>query len=107
MSEAIDVSKLSPEDANFLAKYGRLPPKKKKAGPMARLAGGERKFFDSADHALASSGVKEVDTGHVIATASNIPKQKQSPRPSSIHHDNTKDSLKDGEKPEDDGSEEQ
>jgi hypothetical protein len=97
MSEAIDTSKLTPEDANFLAKYGRLPPKKKKSGPMARLGGGERKFFDSADHALASSGVKEVDTGRVIATASNIPKQKQSPRPSSIHHDNTQEALKDGD----------
>lgn len=89
----IDVSKLSPEDAMFLKKFGRLPPKKKKKGPLGRLGGGERKFFDSADHAMGAAGVAGVPaasstggpgpTGSLIATTSNIPK-KVSPRPTSM-----------------------
>lgn len=81
----------------FLKKYGRLPPKKKKAaGPLGRLNGGDRKFFDSADHAMGAAGIKvggggktapvPVETGSIIATADNIKKDKPARPPSMVDH---------------------
>eukprot|EP00054_Salpingoeca_dolichothecata_P008104 m.46302 g.46302 ORF g.46302 m.46302 type:complete len:106 (+) comp17507_c0_seq1:56-373(+) len=82
----MDEANLSPEDLAFKKKFGRLPPKKKnKGGALGRLAGGQgdRKFFDSADHALGKAGMKKADTGSVVPTPQNIPK-KDAPRPSSM-----------------------
>jgi len=52
----------------------------------------ERKFFDSADHAMGAAGVKAgtaldatpVETGSVIATADNIKKDKPARPPSMV-----------------------
>eukprot|EP00045_Choanoeca_perplexa_P007665 m.70451 g.70451 ORF g.70451 m.70451 type:complete len:115 (-) comp14163_c1_seq1:96-440(-) len=63
---------LTPEQIMFKKKYGRLPPKKKvMKGPLGRVGGGERTFFDSADHAMSKAGIS-VDNGKVIPNPENI-----------------------------------
>lgn len=42
---------VSQADADFLAKYGRMPPTKKKS-----LIQGDKKYFDSGDYALNKAG---------------------------------------------------
>ena len=67
--ESLDVSKLSPEDQAFHAKYGRLPPKKK---PV--LKGGDRKFFDSGDYAMSKAGKgSSKDVGRDHPSPEHIP----------------------------------
>eukprot|EP00050_Salpingoeca_kvevrii_P005807 m.285778 g.285778 ORF g.285778 m.285778 type:complete len:106 (+) comp11437_c0_seq1:78-395(+) len=90
-----DEAGLTPEELAFKKKYGRLPPKKK-GNPLARLTGGDRKFFDSADHALSTAGVKKappgvVPTGSVVATTANIPKRSHHHRPTSMSMESTAD----------------
>ncbi|KAI9322053.1 camp-regulated phosphoprotein/endosulfine conserved region-domain-containing protein [Zopfochytrium polystomum] len=61
----VDVSKLSPEEAAFYQKYGRLPPSKKDL--LGKQMKGDRKYFDSGDYALSQAGKsspKEVGSQH-------------------------------------------
>ncbi|EGD80225.1 hypothetical protein PTSG_10904 [Salpingoeca rosetta] len=66
-----------------MRKFGRAPRPRK--GPLGKLSGRERKYFDSADHALSSAGVK-TQTGKVIATAQNIPRRTQSKPTGMVDH---------------------
>merc|ERR1711907_556144 len=80
-SAMADAANLTPEEIMFKKKYGRLPPKKKAAkGPLARIHGGERKFFDSADHAMQAQGVAPPtdEGGNIIANPENIPRRSHS-----------------------------
>ena len=68
-----------------MRKYGRAAKPRK--GPLNRLSGRDRKFFDSADHALSSAGVQtETETGTVIATAQNIPRKSQTKPSAMVDH---------------------
>eukprot|EP00049_Salpingoeca_infusionum_P017171 m.351995 g.351995 ORF g.351995 m.351995 type:complete len:87 (-) comp16419_c0_seq1:449-709(-) len=70
---------MTPEEIEaFRKKYGRDPPAAKKGGALGRLGGKERKYFDSADHALSRSGVN-TKTGKVIATTAILPKKTSRP----------------------------
>lgn len=47
-----DVSKMTPEEQQIYAKYGKLPSKKDMAAHKLK----ERKYFDSGDYALYKAG---------------------------------------------------
>eukprot|EP00041_Stephanoeca_diplocostata_P004551 m.46893 g.46893 ORF g.46893 m.46893 type:complete len:94 (+) comp15189_c0_seq1:151-432(+) len=75
---------IAEQEAMLLKKYGRIP--KKKTGPVGRV-NGDRKFFDSADQAMNSAGIKSADhVGKVIPTAANL--QSKSLRVSTLSQGN-------------------
>lgn len=50
----VDVSKLSPEEAAYYKKYGKVPS----ATEKFRRARGGKRIFDSADYSMQMAGVK-------------------------------------------------
>ncbi|PPR00467.1 hypothetical protein CVT24_004528 [Panaeolus cyanescens] len=66
----VDISKLSPQEQQLFAKYGKLPTHKNVLMKMQK----ERKYFDSGDYALSKAGVAPQNTvGTAIPNPENIP----------------------------------
>jgi len=66
----IDISKLSPQEQQLFAKYGKLPTHKNVLMKMQK----DRKFFDSGDYALSKAGKAPQSTvGTAIPNPENIP----------------------------------
>jgi len=66
----IDISKLSVQEQQLFAKYGKLPTHKNVLMKMQK----ERKYFDSGDYALSKAGVAPQNTvGTAIPNPENIP----------------------------------
>jgi len=66
----VDISKLSPQEQQLFAKYGKLPTHKNVLMKMQK----ERKYFDSGDYALQKAGVAPQNTvGTAIPNPENIP----------------------------------
>ncbi|RDB17925.1 hypothetical protein Hypma_000684 [Hypsizygus marmoreus] len=66
----IDLSKLSPQEQQLFAKYGKLPTHKNILMKMQK----DRKYFDSGDYALSKAGVAPQNTvGTAIPNPENIP----------------------------------
>ncbi|GLB38532.1 putative plays an essential role in initiation of the G0 program by preventing the degradation of specific nutrient-regulated mRNAs via the 5'-3' mRNA decay pathway [Lyophyllum shimeji] len=66
----IDISKLSLQEQQLFAKYGKLPTHKNILMKMQK----ERKYFDSGDYALSKAGVAPQTTvGTAIPNPENIP----------------------------------
>lgn len=74
----VDLSTLSEEEKVIFQKYGRLPAKK--GGPLGkgglaahRLAGQERKYFDSGDYMMNKAGVMSDTAGGPLKVGTAIP----------------------------------
>jgi len=66
----VDLSKLSPQEQQLFAKYGKLPTHKSVLMKMQK----DRKYFDSGDYALSKAGVAPQSTvGTAIPNPENIP----------------------------------
>ncbi|KAG5639435.1 hypothetical protein H0H81_002306 [Sphagnurus paluster] len=66
----IDISKLSLQEQQLFAKYGKLPTHKNVLMKMQK----DRKYFDSGDYALSKAGVAPQNTvGTAIPNPENIP----------------------------------
>ncbi|KAJ7366685.1 Endosulfine-domain-containing protein [Mycena albidolilacea] len=66
----IDISKLSDQEQQLFAKYGKLPTHKNVLMKMQK----DRKYFDSGDYALSKAGVAPQNTvGTAIPNPENIP----------------------------------
>ncbi|KAF5382642.1 hypothetical protein D9615_002793 [Tricholomella constricta] len=66
----IDISKLSLQEQQLFAKYGKLPTHKNVLMKMQK----DRKYFDSGDYALSKAGVAPQSTvGTAIPNPENIP----------------------------------
>ncbi|KAF5361038.1 hypothetical protein D9756_004853 [Leucocoprinus leucothites] len=66
----VDISKLTPQEQQLFAKYGKLPTHKNILTKMQK----ERKYFDSGDYALSKAGVTPQSTvGTAIPNPENIP----------------------------------
>ncbi|KAF8158219.1 camp-regulated phosphoprotein/endosulfine conserved region-domain-containing protein [Crassisporium funariophilum] len=66
----VDISKLSPQEQQLFAKYGKLPTHKSVLMKMQK----DRKYFDSGDYALSKAGVAPQSTvGTAIPNPENIP----------------------------------
>ncbi|KAJ7855901.1 Endosulfine-domain-containing protein [Mycena olivaceomarginata] len=66
----IDISKLSDQEQQLFAKYGKLPTHKNVLMKMQK----DRKYFDSGDYALSKAGVEPQNTvGTAIPNPENIP----------------------------------
>ncbi|KAF9454851.1 Endosulfine-domain-containing protein [Macrolepiota fuliginosa MF-IS2] len=66
----VDISKLTPQEQQLFAKYGKLPTHKNILMKMQK----ERKYFDSGDYALSKAGVTPQSTvGTAIPNPENIP----------------------------------
>jgi len=66
----VDLSKLTPQEQQLFAKYGKLPTHKNILTKMQK----ERKYFDSGDYALSKAGVTPQSTvGTAIPNPENIP----------------------------------
>ncbi|KAF9464139.1 camp-regulated phosphoprotein/endosulfine conserved region-domain-containing protein [Collybia nuda] len=66
----VDLSKLSLQEQQLFAKYGKLPTHKNVLMKMQK----ERKYFDSGDYALSKAGVAPQNTvGTAIPNPENIP----------------------------------
>eukprot|EP00056_Hartaetosiga_gracilis_P018564 m.11209 g.11209 ORF g.11209 m.11209 type:complete len:91 (+) comp6837_c0_seq1:3026-3298(+) len=86
---------LKAQEAMLKAKFGGMGKKKKK-GHLSQFKKQDRTYFDSADHALSTAGVKTERTpGNVIATPENIPKKTHA-KPSGMV-DHTKEVLAEDE----------
>eukprot|EP00055_Hartaetosiga_balthica_P018581 m.134821 g.134821 ORF g.134821 m.134821 type:complete len:91 (-) comp9743_c0_seq1:148-420(-) len=83
------------QEAVLKAKFGGMMGKKKK-GHLSQFKNKDRAYFDSADHALSTAGVKVDRTpGNIIATPENIPKKTHA-KPSELV-DHTKEALAEDE----------
>jgi len=66
----VDLSKLTPQEQQLFARYGKLPTHKSVLMKMQK----ERKYFDSGDYALSKAGVAPQNTvGTAIPNPENIP----------------------------------
>ncbi|KAF9485900.1 Endosulfine-domain-containing protein [Pholiota conissans] len=66
----VDLSKMSPQEQQLFAKYGKLPTHKSVLMKMQK----DRKYFDSGDYALSKAGVAPQSTvGTAIPNPENIP----------------------------------
>ncbi|TFK20609.1 Endosulfine-domain-containing protein [Coprinopsis marcescibilis] len=66
----VDISKLSPQEQQLFAKYGKLPTHKNVLTKMQK----DRKYFDSGDYALSKAGKAPQNTvGTAIPNPENIP----------------------------------
>ncbi|KAF8630848.1 hypothetical protein AX17_005207 [Amanita inopinata Kibby_2008] len=66
----IDIKKLSEQEQQLFAKYGKVPTHKNILMKMQK----ERKYFDSGDYALSKAGVAPPTTvGTAIPNPENIP----------------------------------
>lgn len=66
----VDISKLTPQEQQLFAKYGKLPTHKNALMKMQK----ERKYFDSGDYALSKAGVAPQNAvGTAIPNPENIP----------------------------------
>ncbi|KAJ3411744.1 hypothetical protein HDV05_001755 [Chytridiales sp. JEL 0842] len=69
----VDIKSLTPEQAAFYEKYGRLPPAKKDVLGK-QMKGGDRKYFDSGDYALSQAGKSSPkDVGSLHPSPERIP----------------------------------
>ncbi|EAU86108.2 hypothetical protein CC1G_07187 [Coprinopsis cinerea okayama7 len=66
----VDISKLTPQEQQLFAKYGKLPTHKNVLMKMQK----DRKYFDSGDYALSKAGKAPQSTvGTAIPNPENIP----------------------------------
>ncbi|KAH6911533.1 camp-regulated phosphoprotein/endosulfine conserved region-domain-containing protein, partial [Coprinopsis sp. MPI-PUGE-AT-0042] len=66
----VDISKLSPQEQQLFAKYGKLPTHKNVLMKMQK----DRKYFDSGDYALSKAGkADQSSVGTAIPNPENIP----------------------------------
>lgn len=58
MSDAVDTSKLTPQELKLYKLYGKLPSRNELISHKLQ----DRKYFDSGDYALNQAGVKDINT---------------------------------------------
>ncbi|SCW03528.1 LAFE_0G12464g1_1 [Lachancea fermentati] len=69
INEAIDISKLNPQELKLYKLYGKLPSKK----DLFKHKLHERRYFDSGDYALSKAGVRSDDLQQNSADDSHLP----------------------------------